>query len=405
MAYDTVRCSVRDDFSTSVTCVESNDPSDEVAFDSHEPPPGDLSYYLVRGENFCGPGSPGSDSSDNPRTVIDCIPPFACDLSDVQVGRVDGSAPVAFRLDEASGLAHSRQELDVLWSHNDDQYDERIFALRRDGTILGTYDLQTDEDRLLTAKAEDPEDIAVGPGPVEGEHYVYFGDVGASASGRDWEAIWGCTELGGCENCEFGLNCYQRYPVVMRAVEPAVDPGQTPFVEENYPATKLEFSFPPVMEGEYQNVETLMLDPLTLDLYFVTKSTNPIRVFRAPYPYTDLELNLLEHVADLHQDDEVPLGFTEVTGGDISADGQLIAIRNEMTILIWKRPSGGDLWDAFSIARCNIEAANPNLKNEAVAFDMRNSGSFYTLSEKKGGVRHIPLYFFPRFSIARASTD
>ncbi|MCP3979233.1 MAG: hypothetical protein GY716_07890 [bacterium] len=380
--YDTLRSPAPGDFGGPAICVESDDGSDTVAVDTDVPAAGELFCYLVRAENFCASGTLGDPSPTGERSGRPCASPFVCadGMDPVTVGHVDaGDAP---RLDEASGLAQSRRNPDVLWSHNDDKEDERIFAIKRDGTVLATYDL--DMNPFL---AVDPEDNAVGPGPVEGESYVYLGDIGSN------DGIWGCfdenSDQGGCSGCDLnaGENCVERDLVVARTVEPVVDPQQSPPLEElNYPASVMTFAFPSTMLGRRQNVETMLLDPVTKDLYFVTKSLATPRVFRAAYPQSEVSVNSLDYVADI--DD-----LSTPTGGDISSDGELIAIRTATEIRIWSRPQTGDLWDAFASPYCSVPAA-AEPKGESVALDASNAGSFYTLSERGSGPRHVPIYFF-----------
>ena len=72
---------------------------------------------------------------------------------------------------EASGLAGSRVNPGVLWTHNDSGGLPRVFALDLTGHLLGTWNLPG-------VNANDYEDIAVGPGPEAGVSYLYVGDIG-----------------------------------------------------------------------------------------------------------------------------------------------------------------------------------------------------------------------------------
>lgn len=70
--YDVIRSPDPDDFVVVATCVESDDSADTLAFDGQEPPSGSAFYYLVRAENPCGAGSPGSDSDGAVRSARSC---------------------------------------------------------------------------------------------------------------------------------------------------------------------------------------------------------------------------------------------------------------------------------------------------------------------------------------------
>lgn len=79
---------------------------------------------------------------------------------------------------ESSGLAASRQNANVLYTHNDSGDIARFFAVNTSGNLLGIYQLDG-------ATATDWEDMAVGPGPVAGVNYVYLGDIGDNSSNRN----------------------------------------------------------------------------------------------------------------------------------------------------------------------------------------------------------------------------
>ena len=80
-------------------------------------------------------------------------------------------------LTEVSGLVASRSQEDTLWAHNDSGDVARVFAMAVDGRHLGSY-------TLAGVEAIDWEDMAIGPGPVEGEDYLYLGDIGDNPAER-----------------------------------------------------------------------------------------------------------------------------------------------------------------------------------------------------------------------------
>ena len=67
----------------------------------------------------------------------------------------------ADEISEASGLVASRQNTNVLWTHNDSGDSSRLYALDTEGRDLGVYTLAEIDPR-------DWEDIALGPGPEAG---------------------------------------------------------------------------------------------------------------------------------------------------------------------------------------------------------------------------------------------
>src|SRR6476620_7480169 len=71
---------------------------------------------------------------------------------------------------ESSGVAPSRCQNDVLWTHNDSGNGPFIFAINPAGDVLATY-------QLRDTKNKDWEDIASYKDP-SGKCYVYIGEIG-----------------------------------------------------------------------------------------------------------------------------------------------------------------------------------------------------------------------------------
>jgi hypothetical protein len=67
---------------------------------------------------------------------------------------------------ESSGIVASERHEGIFWTHNDSGGKPRIFAIRRDGTLVATYTIKG-------ADARDWEDIALGP-----KGHLYIGDIG-----------------------------------------------------------------------------------------------------------------------------------------------------------------------------------------------------------------------------------
>ena len=78
-------------------------------------------------------------------------------------------------LTEASGVAASRNNANVLWTHNDSGHPAQVFALDTQGRLLGTYAIPGNTDN---------EDIGIGPGPVTNVLYLYVADIGDNSASR-----------------------------------------------------------------------------------------------------------------------------------------------------------------------------------------------------------------------------
>ena len=263
-------------------------------------------------------------------------------------GRKVGTIEPA-QINGASGIVASRKNAGVLWVHND-HGPAALFALTTGGKLLGTY-------TLGGVSITDWEDIAIGPGPEPNVDYLYAGDIGDNRSVR-----------------KAGI-------VVYRVVEPKVvalsDANQKPANVTLTGVEKIELVYP---DGP-RDAETLMLDPLTKDLYIVTKEGRS-RVYRAAFPQSVTEKTTLEYVAKL--------SWGMATGGDISPDGQMIIVRGYFGASLWMRPKEGQLWGAFEGQECSVPII-PESQGEAIGFDANGTG-YYTTSEN----RRQPIYYFKK---------
>ena len=261
-------------------------------------------------------------------------------------------------LSELSGIAASRRNPGVLWVHNDSGEAPRIYAINEKAQLLG-------ECSIRGANNRDWEDIAAGPGPDPSQSYLYIGDIGDNAA---------------------------KYPevVVYRVPEPQVD-AATPFASTTVgPADAIRLTYP---DGP-RDAETLIVDPLTRDIYIISKRELVPKVYRAAYPQSLTQQTRLEQVAVL------PFASFP-TGGDVSPDGRRVIVRGMFSAAIWDRPLGegppsaehrrGDpepLWHAFSGKPKAIPVAGEP-QGEAVCFDRKGEG-YFTISEGK----HPTLYYF-----------
>jgi len=239
-------------------------------------------------------------------------------------------------INEASGLAASRRNPDVLWTHNDSGDEARLFALTTDGRHLGVY-------RIAGVAARDWEDIAVGPGPVEGVSYLYIGDIGDN-------------------DAQFDLKYIYRIP------EPLVDSNQSPVDTTLAGAEAIAFRYP---DGS-RDAETLMVDPLTKDIYLVSKRESSVRVYRAPYPQSTSESITLEQVATLN--------VTLAVGGDISPAGLEILVKTYTNVYYWCRTPAEELWEALTREPVTVPYT-PEPQGEAVCWSADGMG-YYTVSEE-----------------------
>lgn len=241
---------------------------------------------------------------------------------------------------EASGLAVSRSHPHHFWSHNDSGHPNRLFLIDLDGN-------QTAIVTLTGAGSRDYEDICIGPGPDETINYVYLGDTGDNQHQYD-------------------------YVIVYRFPEPEVnlDSADSAYTLVEGTIDRFEYVYP---DGRH-DVETLMVDPLTRDLYFVTKRDFRSLLYRAPYPQVHGSRDTLELLAQFP--------FNWALGGDISPDGRRIAIKDFANIYCWDRFEGESVLEALQRQPLRLPYV---LEPQGESFGWMLDGLGYiTLSEQSG---------------------
>lgn len=257
-----------------------------------------------------------------------------------EVGRVQFKG-----LDEISGMVSSRKNPGVFWVHNDSGDKAQVYAIDVRGRLLTTF--------LVTgATARDWEDIAVGPGPEAGVSYLYMGDTGDN-------------------------NAKYKSIKVYRVPEPEVSLTNPKTVDRTAMADTIELTYP---EHAY-DAETLFVDPLTKDLFIVTKRETANKLFCAPYPQAT------DKVTELTYKVTLPTGFA--VGGDVSQDGRFILVRTMFGAVMFERSVDKPVWEAFKNAKGIPVKTEP--QGEAIAFDLEGNG-YYTVSEGK----NQPIYYYER---------
>lgn len=255
---------------------------------------------------------------------------------------------------EASGLAASRTTPGVFWAHNDSGDTTRVFALGPGGENRGVWYLEG-----ITAR--DWEDIAVGPGPVDSLSYLYIGEIGDNDARYDAIRIYRVAEpripndtvggvLGGVET----ITC--RYP-----------------------------------DGP-RDAEGLFVDPVTRDIYLVSKRETSVGLFRLAWPYATADTNTLERVQTLDS-------LTMITAADISPDGSEILLKDYLGVYYWERRDGESVAEAIS-RRPRLLPYTFEAQGEAIAWGI--DGAYYTTSEEFRGIpAHLVRYERRTLSVDR----
>jgi hypothetical protein len=249
-------------------------------------------------------------------------------------------------LTEISGMAASRQDADVVWVHSDGDIDE-IYAVDASGVVRVKL--------ALPDKLTDCEDLATGPGPEDGADYLYLGDIGDNDQDRASVRVY-------------------------RIAEPKVAAGSPSTVSAENVA-HLTLVYP---DGKH-DAEALLIDPISGDVFIVTKEYGRARVYRAAADSWKSQTNVtLAHVQTL--------GIEKVSAGDISQDGQWIALRREEIGWLWKRAEGQSVAKALAGPAVRIAVRGRRQAKNGEAISLASSGrGYYTISEGK----RQPLYLFP----------
>jgi len=254
----------------------------------------------------------------------------------------DGGTVTAPDITEASGIAASRRNPGVWWVHNDSGDTARFFAVSATGELLAT-------EVLDGATAIDWEDIAVGPpaGEGAGVQSVYLADIGDNSRTHTESHIY-------------------------RVVEPAVD-ATSRATTGHVTGDTLTFTYP---DGPH-DAEDFMVDPVSGDLIIVTKDwslAGHSEVYRAPPGLAAGSTTVLEHVDTV----ELRIGAL-TTGGDVSSDGHVVALRSYKEVSLYPRPDGQPVWAAFAQKPC-AGAWRDEKQGEAIGFAADGS-SYATISE------------------------
>ena len=240
---------------------------------------------------------------------------------------------------EISGVAASRINPGILYIHDDSGNPNQVYLTDGTGADKGTLTLTQVGNR-------DWEDIAVGPGPVAGVSYVYVGDIGDNDS-------------------KYSSVFVYRFP------EPDLTGKTMPYVADINSVDIIELKYP---DGP-ANAETLMVDPLTRDIYIASKQSNLSKIYVARYPQSTTSVTTMTPVVELY--------FNKATGGDISPDGTEILLRSNELIWYWKLPAGMSIPDGLMTQPEVAPYANNEPQGEGIGFAADNSG-YYTDTEIKG---------------------
>ena len=262
---------------------------------------------------------------------------------------VFGTPAVVARLEdpavtESSGVAASRRNDGLLWTHNDSGDGPYLYATDERGGRRGAW-------RVTGADARDWEDVAVGPGPQPGRGYLYIGDIGDNRKARGEITVYRVAE-----------------PLVAAATSSRKNPVATEAAET------IRLQYP---DGSH-DAEALLVHPTTGDLYVITKTLGtPPGVYKLAAPYSTTALNRLRLAGVIRG---MPTGL--VTGGDIAPGGAGVVLCDYFGAYELVLPGGSTAFDdIWGQAVAGIDLGQRQ-QGEAVCY-AADGNSIYATSEMR----------------------
>lgn len=253
------------------------------------------------------------------------------------------------KMSEASGIAWSLKNPGYIWAHNDRGHANNLFLLdAENGEIVARY--------VVTGTHNyDWEDMEVSYGPDPNKSYIYLADTGDNSQVRPNYSIY-------------------------RFEEPRFDEshrGELVRIDD-INVDRIRFTYP---SGSSYDTEAMLVDPLTKDIFLITKRGEFSKLFVLPYP---------QPVETMHTIIKAGVfSFRQASAASSSISGDRIMIKNRQEIFYWKRKTNETVVEMLA----RVPEKAPYIgepQGEAICFDPENN--YYTLSEELNSSTIPPLY-------------
>lgn len=245
------------------------------------------------------------------------------------------------RLPEASGIARSLLDDDILFCHNDSGGEASVFALDTQGKLRA-------ELRLEGAINRDWEEIATARDPISKAAYIYVGEIGDN-------------------------NARYKHLSFYRFLEPEI--SDSLITIRDYERIDFEYEDGP------RDAEAFFVDPKSGDIYIISKREEQVGIYHLPYPQKTGSILNAKKLGQMR--------MNWVTAADISPNGKYILVKNYGGIKRFRR------------CRSIVKALSKKGKylpyhlepqGEAICFDARGKG-YYTLSEASDSSPQALYYY------------
>ena len=285
---------------------------------------------------------------------------YSCDMNNKEIilsdafdyGKIIGKIENNI-IEEASGLVESVENSNSLWTHNDGGDGPFLYLISSfDAKILKKIS-------LVGIKNEDWEDLAIGPSILgDTSTYIYLGDIGDNKKNKTIKKIH-----------------FFR--------EPKIKNFDNELIEINDIKTISFYS-----EKKIENFETLMIDPNSKELFLIAKNkkkkqniykidTENIEIDEIQKAKKYLNLNLKNLKG-------------EITGGEISRNGQKCLIKTYKNVFLWERKKD-EKWKNIWSQAPKILKYIPESQGEAICWS-NDENAYFTLSENENSDQEQKLF-------------
>ena len=285
---------------------------------------------------------------------------YSCDMNNKEIilsdafdyGKIIGKIENNI-IEEASGLVESVENSNSLWTHNDGGDGPFLYLISSfDAKILKKIS-------LVGIKNKDWEDLAIGPSILgDTSTYIYLGDIGDNKKNKTIKKIH-----------------FFR--------EPKIKDFDNELIEINDIKTISFYS-----EKKIENFETLMIDPNSKELFLIAKNkkkkqniykidTENIEIDEIQKAKKYLTLNLKNLKG-------------EITGGEISRNGQKCLIKTYKNVFLWERKKD-EKWKNIWSQAPKILKYIPESQGEAICWS-NDENAYFTLSENENSDQEQNLF-------------
>lgn len=264
------------------------------------------------------------------------------------------------KLDENSGMVVGIENPDIIWAVNDGSANE-IYGFDKYGKSRTIINFKKD----LLQDESDVEDIAIIK--IDGVSYIALADIGDNSSNRKT-----CT--------------------ILLVPEPKSKSLDKEVEIKSKDILRIEFKY---NDGP-RDAECLLADPITNNLYIVSKREVNARLYELKFPFDYSKTNTFQFKSTFPFGNNPDMEFTGITAGDISKDGKKFLIKDYNNIWYFQRSENESVVSALSKSPQKIKTYSYTLEEpqgESVCWEYDNSG-FYTASEEKKFPKFDASLFF-----------